>query len=425
MARRSTNRLTFKEVQTIREPGKHADGGGLYLLVDPPAIDRETGEPTPGGKRWVFQFTWEGKRKEMGLGAVDLSPGSDTLRRARDARDAARRQLDDGKNPIEERRRERAGPPVVPLFGTFAKEVVAGLALKNQKHRDQWERTLTDYAPNLQAKAVDAIGTQDVLAALKPRWKTTPETAERMRGRIERVLDAARAAGHIPGAWENPARWKGHLALLLPRDARAVRHHPALPYGEMAAFMARLDLRKGASAAALRFTILTAARTQETRFAKWPEIDWPSKVWTVPAERMKMGRIHRVPLTQAALDELEALIPPGLTKDDTPKLDAYIFPGQGKGAALSNMSMDRVLRLEKAEATVHGFRSTFRDWAGDCTNFDRGSIEAALAHLVGDETERAYRRGDALEKRRKLMEAWAGFCAGRVGKVLPWARPGS
>lgn len=416
---RPLNRLTAREVQTLRRPGRHADGGGLYLHVDPPAADG-----APGAKRWVFVFQWRRKRKEMGLGPVDLSPGSDTLRRAREDRNAARRHLDAGRNPIDERRTAAEAAREVPTFGAYAKDVVAGLHLKNAKHRDQWERTLTDYAPRLQGLAVDAVGVQDVLEALKPHWTRIPETAERMRGRIERVLDAARAAGYIAGPWENPARWKGHLSLLLGRVKRPVRHHPALPHGEIAAFMARLRRRRGVSAAALRFAILTAARTQEVRFARWPEVDFAAALWNVPPDRMKMGRAHRVPLSAEVIAELEAILPPGETRETAAKLDAYIFPGRGKGAPLSNMSMDRVLRLEAADVTVHGFRSTFKDWAEDCTNFPNGVIEAALAHLVGDETERAYRRGDALDKRRKLMDAWAGVCSRPAGgQVRPFARP--
>jgi len=418
MARRPLNRLTAREVRTIKEPGRHADGAGLYLHVDPPDA-----EGRAGPKRWVFVFQWLGKRREMGLGPVDLSPSSDTLQRARDARDAARRLVADGIDPIEARKAERSAAEQTPAFGPFAKEIVANLSLRNEKHRAQWERTLTDYAPNLQAKPVDQITTQDVLAALKPHWTKIPETAERMRGRIERVLDAARAAGHIGGPWENPARWKGHLALLLPRPERQVQHHKALPYEQIADFMARLRQRGGVSARALEFAILTAARTMEIRFATWGEFDLQAKVWNVPAARMKMKRPHRVPLSDAAIAVLDDLKPPDeLGLGDLS--DVYVFPGRKSGQALSNMSMDRVLRLEDLDVTVHGFRSTFKDWAEDCTNFQNGVIEAALAHLVGDETERAYRRGDALEKRRKLMEAWAGYCAKPpASNVRPFARP--
>lgn len=395
----------------MKTPGRHADGMGLYLHVD--QADQQEGQPEKvGAKRWVFVFQWHGKRREMGLGSVDTVE----LKEARNLRDAARKLVAAGKDPVEERRLSKVAPLAVPKFGDFAKEIVAGLTLKNAKHRDQWERTLTDYQPNLQAMPVDEITTQDILSALRPHWTKIPETAERIRGRTERVLDAARAAGHISGPWENPARWKGHLALLLPRPERTVKHHAALPYGDLAAFMRSIRARPSISARALEFLILTAARTDEIRFSTWAEIE--GDVWTVPADRMKAGRVHRVPLTPAALAVLAKVTPPpGAARSN------WIFPGKNLKNALSNMSMDKILRLEGTDATVHGFRSCFKDWAEDCTNFANGTIEAALAHQVGDETERAYRRGDALDKRRKLMEAWAGYCAGRSGKVIPMARP--
>jgi len=411
MARRQANRLTHREVQTIKASGRHADGMGLYLHVDP--ATQQEGQPEKvGAKRWVFVFQWEGKRREMGLGSVD----NVELKEARALRDAARKLVADRVDPVEERRQSRIVPAAVPTFGDFAREIVAGLTLKSDKHRMQWEKTLTEYQPNLQAKPVDQITTQDVLTALRPHWTTIHETAERIRGRTERVLDAARAAGHISGPWENPARWKGHLALLLPRPDVKVKHHAALPYAQLPAFMAALRERPSISARALEFLILTVARTEEIRFAVRGEVE--GDVWTVPAGRMKAGREHRVPLTQAALDVLAKVWPP---EDMAPRSE-WIFPSRDLIKPLSNMAMDKILRLDGLEVTVHGFRSTFKDWAEDCTNFSNGTIEAALAHQVGDETERAYRRGDALLKRRKLMEAWAGFCGGRTGKVIPMSR---
>lgn len=409
MPTRPTNILTIREARAIKTPGYHADGGGLYLRVD-----------KSGAKRWAFIFFLGGKRKEMGLGAFD----PDDMVSARDARDAARKLVAAGKNPIEERKIERAPKVDAPAFGVYALEVIEAMTLRSDKHRAQWKRTLgVDYVSNLQKLPVDQISTQDVLAALKPHWTKIPETADRIRGRVERVLDAARAAGHISGPWENPARWKGHLAFLLPRNTKATRHHPAMPYEEMPAFMAGLRKRPSVSARALEFTILTAARTDEIRFATWSEIK--GDVWTIPAGRMKgpngTGREHRVPLSEAALAVLEVMRPPvevGI-KDVAA---AYVFPNR-KGGALSNMAMDRILRLSDLDCTVHGFRSTFKDWAEDCTNFANGTIEAALAHKVGDQTERSYRRGDALEKRRKLMQAWEGYCAGRTGRLLPLSRP--
>jgi integrase len=261
--------------------------------------------------------------------------------------------------------------------------------------------TLTKYAAPLRDKPLDAIQTDDVLSVLTPLWQTKNETASRLRGRIERVLDAARAKGLRSG--ENPARWRGHLDHLLPKRQKLSRgHHAALPYADVPELVADLRNREGAAALALEFLILTAARSGEVLGAKWNEIDRDAKVWTVPAERMKAGREHRVPLTQRALQILATV--------EQVRTGDYVFPGQRHGRPLSVMSMEMLLRRMKVDVTVHGFRSSFRDWAGECTSFPREIAEAALAHTVGDETERAYRRGDALEKRRKLMAAWASFC---------------
>jgi integrase len=260
----------------------------------------------------------------------------------------------------------------------------------------------------LRAKRVDEVTTEDVLAVLRPLWSRTPETASRLRGRIERVLDAAKAKGLRTG--ENPARWRGHLDVLLPRRRRMTRgHHAALPFEQLPAFLERLRVRPAVAARALEFTILTAARTGETLGARWSEIDMASGVWTVPAERMKARTEHRVPLTPAALAILKEVRPLLGTAND-----GLVFPGQKRGRPLSQMAMVMLMRrMEVADYTVHGFRSTFRDWAGDATNFAREVVEAALAHTVGNAVERAYRRSDAFAKRQRLMEAWAGYCAKR------------
>lgn len=396
MARRPINRLTDREVQTMKEPGRHADGAGLYLHVDKPDDEGRT-----GAKRWVFVFQWHGKRKEMGLGPIEMVK----LREARDARDAARKLVFGGKNPIDERRLARGE---APTFGVLAEEVIRALPLKSDKHRDQWTMTLTVYAKALRERRVDQIDTHDVLEVLKPIWAEIPETAGRTRARIERVLDAAKAKGYRHT--ENPARWKGHLAMLLPKAARVIKHHEALPYVDLPAFMAALRRRTGSGAKGLEFTILTAARTGETIGATWAEIDWEEKLWVISAERMKASKEHRVPLTAEALAVLESVR----------REEGFIFAGSKAGSSMSNMTMDKVLRLMGREVTVHGFRSTFKDWAEDCTDFSNGVIEAALAHTIGNKVERAYRRGDALEKRRKLMEAWAAYCA----KPLSRPRPG-
>jgi integrase len=273
---------------------------------------------------------------------------------------------------------------------------------RNEKHAKQWETTLESDASALARVPVNQIETDDVLRVLKPIWLAKPETAGRVRGRIERVLDAAAAKGFRSG--ENPARWKGHLDQLLPQRKKLSRgHHSALPYADVPGFMDRLAKREGMAAKALGFLILTAARSGEVRGARWEEMDLEAAVWTVPADRMKAGREHRVPLSARAVEMLREVEP---ISGKSPS--ALVFPGQ-KGRPLSDMSLAAVLRRMDCGHTVHGFRSSFRDWAGEVSTFPREIAEAALAHVVGDATERAYRRGDALDKRRKLMDAWAGY----------------
>jgi integrase len=276
---------------------------------------------------------------------------------------------------------------------------------RNEKHKAQWKSTLETYAAPLRAKPVDTIATDDVLSVLKPIWTTKAETASRVRGRIEKVLDAAKAKGFREG--ENPARWRGHLDHLLPRLSKLARgHHAAMPYEDVAAFTAKLRKREATSALALELCILTAARSGEILGMRWSEIDLDKKIWTVPANRMKAGREHRVPLSSRAVTILRKL--------EKLKTGEFVFPGQARSKPLSNMAMEMVLRRMKVEdATVHGFRSSFRDWAGNVSNFPREVTETALAHVIGDKAEQAYRRGDALEKRRKLMEAWAAYCEPR------------
>jgi integrase len=395
---REVKKLSARSVTTLSKPGRHSDGDGLYLVVDP-----------TGARRWLFLFRWQGKLKEMGLGGVT----SVSLSEARDRAGAARKILAGGVNPIEARKASATEAEAVPTFGEFADALVDDIksGFKNEKHRAQWSSTLKIHAASLRPLRVNEVQTEHVLAVLKPMWKHKQETASRLRGRIERVLDAAKAKGKRAG--ENPARWRGHLDQLLPRRRKLTRgHHPAMPYDAVPAFVKDLRDRDGLSALALEFTILTASRTSEIIGARWSEIDLKAKVWTIPAERIKAGREHRVPLTERALSILDevALV----------KRDDFVFPGQkssrskdapDKPRHMSNMAMAVLLnvRMGQPDFTVHGFRSSFRDWAGEATAFPREIAEAALAHVVGDETERAYRRGDALTKRRKLMEAWAGF----------------
>jgi integrase len=376
--------LTARKVVTAK-PGKYSDGGNLYLIVS------ET-----GARKWVLRFTWRGRAKEMGLG----TPATVSLADAREKAASARRKIAQGQNPIDERKRTSG----VPTFGEMADQVRETLSVgfRNEKHKAQWKSSLATYAAPLSSKPVDTITTDDVLAILKPIWTSKAETASRVRGRIEKVLDAAKAKGFRDG--ENPARWRGHLDHLLPRPSKLARgHHAAMPYDEVAGFVANLRERETIAALALELCILTAARSGEILGMRWSEIDLDKKIWTVPAHRMKAGREHRVPLSQRATAILVRLT-------DNRSGD-FVFPGQRRDKTLSNMAMEMMLRRMKIEnATVHGFRSSFRDWGGNETSYPRDLIETALAHVIGNETEQAYRRSDALEKRRKLMEAWASYC---------------
>lgn len=352
-----------------------------------------------GGRKWVFRFRWQGRLVDMGLG----SAATVSLAKARERAAGARELLADGVNPLEAKRADRT----IPTFGAMADEVIAALGpqWRNDKHRAQWKVTLEKDAAKLRPLPVDQVTTEQVLAVLKPIWSAKPETASRLRGRIERVLDAAKAKGFREG--ENPARWRGHLSHILPKRQKLTRgHHKALPFGEVPRFVGKLREREAMAALALEFAIYTAARSGEVRGARWSEIDLEAKVWTVPAKRMKAGREHRVPLSARAVEILEAVRP---LADD--KADAVVFPST-TGKALSDAAFSALftrMGFEDRPFTPHGFRSSFRDWAGEVSTFPREVAEAALAHTVGDETERAYRRGDALEKRRKLMDVWAQF----------------
>jgi integrase len=389
--------LTARKVETAK-PGKYGDGANLYLVVS-----------KTGARKWVLRFTWRGKPKEMGLG----SAASVTLADAREKAATERRKIAQGINPIEERKREGD----IPTFGEVADDVRQSLSLgfRNDKHKAQWKSTLENYAAPLRAKPVDTIGTDDVLAILKPIWMAKAETASRVRGRIEKVLDAAKARDFRDG--ENPARWRGHLDHLLPRPSKLARgHHAAMPYEHVAAFIAQLQKREASAAQALELCILTAARSGEILGMRWSEIDIDEKIWTVPANRMKAGREHRVPLSPRAVAILRQL--------EELKAGEFVFPGQARDKPLSNMAMEMILRRMKIEgATVHGFRSSFRDWAGNVSSFPRELAEAALAHVIGDKAEQAYRRSDALKKRCKLMEQWAAYCSTpRAAKVVAFGR---
>ena len=337
----------------------------------------------------------------MGLGSFDAGVG---LAEARAARDEARRILQSGRNPIETRREVRRAAANKPTFGEIADALLEAKARewRNEKHREQWRWSLTEAARELRPRPVDEIGTDAVLAVLKPMWTAKPETASRLRGRIEAVLDAAKAQGYR--SEENPASWRGHLSHLLPKRPKLTRgHHAAMAYGDVPTLMATLRADDTVAARALEFCILTATRTGEVLGARWSEIDMGVNVWTVPPARMKAAREHRVPLSHRARATLEGLL--------QTRTCEFVFPSPRGARPLSHVAMAKVLaRLGVEGVTVHGFRSTFRDWAGNETHFAREVAEAALAHVIGDKAEQAYRRSDALEKRRALMEAWAACC---------------
>jgi integrase len=389
-------------------PGRYGDGAGLYLLVR-----------SAEARFWVFRWTRAGRMREMGLGpaagrvAVSLA----------EARTKARRLYDlvrEGRDPLADRETERAAAKAedakaaasVITFRDVADRYVTAheAGWKNPKHRQQWRNTLRDYVlPAIGDLAVAAVGTGEVTKIIEPLWTEKPETASRVRGRIESILDYAKARGWRDG--ENPARWRGHLDHLLPARAKVqrVEHHAALPWRQIGAFMDKLGRQEGVAALALRLAILTAARSGEVRGATWTEIDLDHAVWTIPADRMKAGREHRVPLSDAAVAVLRRVI---LLRDR--EHGDFVFPGGRSGRPLSDVAVSKAAKVAGGDdATVHGFRSTFRDWCAEATGYPREVAEAALAHVVRDKTEAAYQRGDFFDKRRKLMAEWATFC-GRV-----------
>lgn len=372
----------------VKEPGRHADGGNLYLNVT-----------KSGARSWVFLYKLAGRQREMGLGsALDVN-----LAKARVLAEAARGELREGRDPLA----ARAKVAAVPTFGEVADAYVEAKRPEwtNPKHADQWAMTLTKHAAAIRPKRVDQVETGDILGLLETIWLETPETASRLRGRIEKVLDAAKAKGHRAG--ENPARWRGHLDQLLPKASKLSRgHHAAMSIDDLPAFLGRIRLREGLSARALEFTILNATRTTETLTVEWSEVDFDKALWVIPKEKTKTKKEHRVPLSSGALAVLEPLRQAASGN--------YVFPGMKPGRPLSNMSMDKILRLEEQDITVHGFRSTFKDWATERTKYPNEMSEVALAHGITNKVEAAYRRGDMMEKRRGMMEAWARFCRGEV-----------
>jgi integrase len=394
---RDLGRLSAVGLPKIKTPGLYPDGGGLYLQV------------TKGGARtWVYRFMLHGRPREMGLGPLHIVSLAEAREKAREAR----RLRHEGIDPIEARKakqaEERLAAATAMTFQECAERYIEAhrASWKNPKHAKQWPSTLETYVyPVFGSLPVQAIDVGLVMKVLEPIWQTKPETASRVRGRIEAVLDWAKARGYRNG--ENPAQWRGHLENLLPTRSkvRKVEHHPALPYPEMADFIACLLKQDGIAARALEFLILTATRTNELIGARWEEFDLAKKVWTIAGERMKAGKEHRVPLSGRALEIIAEM------QADRVKDHPFVFPGGRPEKPLSNMAMLKLLgRMGRDDLTAHGFRSSFRDWAAEVTLFSSEVVEMALAHTVGDKVEAAYRRGDLFEKRRELMEAWARYC---------------
>jgi integrase len=401
---RAIHKLTARAADTLAKPGRHSDGGGLYLSI--------SGE---GRRRWVFLYTWRGKQREAGLGAA--GKGGVSLKAAREKAAEGRALVKAGVDPIAEW--NKANPEEVRSFGKAADDYlgVHQGGFRNEKHKAQWAMTLTRYCEPIRGMPVDAVDTEALLSVLKPLWTRVPETASRLRGRIEAVLDAAKARGFIERNEANPARWRGHLDKLLPKRAKLTRgHHAAMPYAEVPAFIAELRQRPATAARALEFCILTATRSGEALAARWDEMDFEGKVWTVPAGRTKAAREHRIPLSERAVDILREM--------EAERTGEFVFPGQRPGRPLSGMAFEMLLRRINSPYTAHGFRSSFRDWAGNETLFTRELAEHALAHVIGDKAEQAYRRSDALARRRELMDAWAKHCEGAAGEnVVAFKRP--
>jgi integrase len=387
---RAGNRLTALQVVKATNPGMFADGHGLYLRIGP-----------TGAKSWVFRYRRDGRLHDIGLGPLHTVSLADARGRALDLR----RQRLDGTDPLTAKREATAKARVADAKAMTFRQCADAYILahqagwRNAKHRAQWPSTLETYVyPVFGSLPVQSVDVGLMMKVLEPIWQTKPETASRVRGRIESVLDWATARGYRQG--DNPARWRGHIENLLPRKSkvRRVEHHAALPYSDLPAFMADLRKREGTAARALELTILTAARTGEVIGASWSEIDFEARLWIIPGQRMKAGREHRVPLSDAALSILRPMY--------ETRTDDKLFP-------VSNMAMAMLLRrMSRGDITTHGFRSSFSDWCAEQTAFPSEVREMALAHAVSDKVEAAYRRGDLFQKRRELAEEWARYCAG-------------
>jgi len=402
------NKLSMAKIQKAKV-GMHGDGGGLWLQVR-----------GPDWASWIFRYTANGKARAMGLGALATVP----LKEAREEATRCRLLVKQGRDPIADRAAMRAQTQLAAANAITFKECAVAYVMqhkagwRNEKHAAQWTNSLATYAePTLGGLPVASIDTGLVMRVLQPIWTEKPETAVRVRGRIEKILDWAKVQGY--GSGENPARWRGHLDALLPKKAKVapVEHHPALPYREMGEFMAELRRQESTAASALELAILTAARRGEVIGARWTEVNLDEALWTIPAERTKTHKKHLVPLAPAAVAALEKMR--ARAESD------FVFPGMKSGTPLSTAAMLALLeRMGRADITTHGFRSAFRDWAAEQTAFPREAAEMALGHAVGSQVEAAYRRGDLREKRRKLMEAWAAYCAApaKGGKVVQMRR---
>jgi integrase len=399
-------RLTALAVTRLRKRGYYNDGGGLYLQV-----------AASGSKSWVFRFRsrTDGRLREMGLGSFQTVSLADAREQARECR----RRLLAGNDPIQARNDEREALKATAAqsvtFEYCAQNVIESRKAewRNNKSAKQWSATFARYVyPSIGAKGINEISVTNIMEVLKPIWQEKAETAKRVRGRIELVFRWAIAMGHRRG--ENPARWEGLIDRIAPAHRKFVRvkHHAALPFEDLPAFMLDLRSQNGIAAAAMEFAILTAGRTGEVIGATWDEMSIDRRTWTIPAQRMKAGREHRVPLSTSAISLLRRM--------EHLRNGEAVFPSQRKGHHLSNMALLKVLkRMERSDITTHGFRSTFRDWASECTDTPNEVVEMALAHTIGNAVEAAYRRGDLFEKRRKLMGDWAEFCGtAAIGKVL-------
>lgn len=394
MAPRVVGKLKALQVERAKVPGYLSDGGGLYLQVSPTL-----------SKSWIFRYTLGGKSREMGLGPCHAIGLADARKRAKSARELLVDRLDPIAARDAQRAAEKAARAEAVDFKSCAENYVRAFKTewKSSKHAGQWSTTLKTYVyPEFGSVMVSDVTRAHVVAALEPIWIEVPETASRVRGRIEKILDWAKGKGLRTG--DNPAAWKGNLESLLPKPKRASRivNHPALPYDQVASFMASLRAVDGLSARALELTILTAARTREVIEARWEEIDLAKHLWIIPKARMKAGKEHRIPLSDRAIEILKAL----------PKVSDFLFPSPRGDKPMSNMAMLQVLkRMDRSDVTVHGFRSSFRDWTAEQTAYPREVCEHALAHGLKDATEAAYQRGDLLRKRTALMEDWAKYCS--------------